>query len=92
MPDETPQLNTHKVRAIVASIIAGALQFLESVASAPPEIQDGLLRQLVEVMPPHWRPGVALWSGIFKWALSAYAVTQAAKSGPHTPPPSDPNK
>lgn len=85
-------MNTHKVRALVATIAAGFLQFLESMASVPPEVQDGLLMQLVETVPITWRPNVILYSSLLKWLIGAYAVHQASKSGPESPPANNPNK
>jgi hypothetical protein len=92
MPDETPIQNTHKVRAFIASIASGLAYFANWLATVPPEQQSGWLAQLVELTPVQYRPNVALFTRIVAFALGTYAVMQASKAGPQSPPANNPNK
>jgi hypothetical protein len=90
--NQDPIQNTHKVRAWWASVLSGLAYTLNWLATVPPEQQAGWLAQLVEITPVDWRPNVALFTRFVAFALGVYAVHQASKSGPSSPPANNPNK
>lgn len=92
MSDQPPVANTHKIRAFVASVGSGLAYFINWLATIPPEQQSGWLAQLVDMTPVQYRPNVALFTRFVAFGLGTYAVMQASKSGPQTPPRNDPNK
>lgn len=89
---QSPVQNTHKVRAFVASVASGLAYLLNWLATVPPEQQAGWLAQFVEITPLEWRPNVGLFTRFLGFFLSIYAVHQASKSGPASPPANNPNK
>lgn len=87
-----PIQNTHKVRAFAASVASGFVYFVNWLATVPPEQQAGWLAELVEITPVEYRPSVGLFTRTLGFLLGVYAVHQASKSGPASPPANNPNK
>lgn len=84
--------NTHKFRALAASLGGAVCGFINWLATVPPEQQSGWLAQLVEITPVEYRPNVGVFTRLLMLFLVPYAAHQAAKSGPQSPPKNDPDK
>lgn len=83
---------TNKLRAGIAGGVSGISAFIAWLATVPPEQQTALLGPLVELMPIEWRAGIGLGMRALATVSTIYAVYQAAKSGPQTPPKNPPSQ
>lgn len=83
---------TNKLAAKVYTLLTIASGWVVTLLLMPPEQQQGILKDVIALVSPHWQPWVALF---FKTAttISLFkAVQNAAHSGPQSPPSNPPNQ
>lgn len=77
---------TPKMQALLSAVISGLTGFIGFLANTPPEQQAQVLGLLVEAIPLHWRPDVAIAASTVSKVLAVYSIYKAAQSGPQQPP------
>lgn len=79
-----------KVQALVGGVFTSVFAFLGWLVTVPPNLQTGMLGELINIVPPDWQPAVGFWSKILAFGSGVYGFYKAAHSGPQTPPTNPP--
>lgn len=78
---------TSKVQAVVMVIVSGVTGYVAYFVALPPNLQTGILGQIVGIAPPSWQPAIASTTKTISIVASIWAGYKASQSGPQTPPP-----
>lgn len=81
---------TSKLQAILGGVLTGGFGFIAWLIALPPELQTGVLGQVVAMCPPAAQPAVGFWCKTFATIAGIYATYKASHSGPQTPPKNPP--
>lgn len=84
-----PVLST-KIQSLIGAISAGVMGYLAYFIALPPNLQTGMLGEIINVAPPSWQPALAATTKTLSVLLGAWATYKAAHSGPQTPPTNPP--
>lgn len=77
---------TTKREAIWSGIAAGVTGYIAYFLALPPNLQTGIMGDIIALMPADWQPAAAGVSRTVATFLGFYATYKAAQSGPQTPP------
>lgn len=82
---------TAKTQALAYAIGSGLTGYLAYFIALPPNLQTGIMGQLIGIAPPPWQPFLAGFMKSASVILGLYATYKAAHSGPQTPPTNPPS-
>lgn len=72
---------TSKTQAVISAIISAATSYVAYFIALPPQLQTGILGQLIAIAPPSWQPAIAGSAKTIGTISGLYATYKAAHSG-----------
>lgn len=79
-----------KLQALLYGALSAFSGYIAYFVALPPNLQTGILGELIGVAPPAWQPALAATTKTLSVFLGLYATYKAAHSGPQTPPTNPP--
>lgn len=83
---------TSKIQALLYGALAGLTGYIAYFVALPPNLQTGVLGEIINVAPPTWQPALAASTKTLSVFLTLYATYKASHSGPQTPPKNPPTE
>lgn len=81
-----------KLQSLLYGIGAAITGYVAYFIALPPQLQTGILGDLIALCPPSWQPAAGATAKTISTLAGLYATYKASHSGPQTPPKNNPNE
>ncbi len=81
-------MTKNKLHAFIGAIASGVTGYIAYFIALPPNLQTGIMGDLISLAPSGWQPALAGSSKSFSMLLAMWAAYKLSK--PTTPPPTPP--